>query len=117
MTFSPRFTAVPANEGLTSTTGKVTLGLEEAKMTKVSTARARDQFSEIIARAANKKEATILTRGGKGVAAVVPMDLLAYVEELEDQLDLREAKRALAESSKKGEKSIPWEKARKMLRG
>jgi len=84
-------------------------------MTKVSTARAREQFSEIIARAANKKEATILTRRGKGVAAVVPFDLLAYVEELEDQLDVKAAKRAEAEARKKGEEPIPWEKARKLL--
>ena len=115
MTFSPRFPPAPAIEGLTFTTGKVTLGIEEAKMTKVSTARAREQFSEIIDRAANKKEATILTRRGKGVAAVVPVDLLAYVEELEDQLDVKAAKRAEAEARKKGEEPIPWEKARKLL--
>ena len=85
-------------------------------MTKVSTARAREQFSEIVDRAANQKEATILTRGGKGVAAVVPVDLLAYVEELEDQLDVKAAKRAEAEARKKGEKPIPWEQAKKMLK-
>jgi len=85
-------------------------------MTKVSTARAKEQFAEIIARAANQKEPTIVTRGGKGVAAVVPVDLLAYIEELEDQLDLREAKRAIADARRKGEKPIPWEKAKKMLK-
>lgn len=95
---------------------KATLALMEAKMTKVSTVRAKEQFTEIITRAANKKESTIVTRGGKGVAAVVPVDLLAYVEELEDQLDLREAKRAEAEARKKGEKPIPWEKAKKLLK-
>jgi len=116
MPFSPRFTLAHAIEDLTLVRGKVRLALEEAKMTKVSTVRAKDHFSEIIHRAEKKKESVILTRGGKGVAAVVPLDLLAYIEELEDQLDLREAKRAEAEARKKGEKPIPWDKARKMLK-
>ena len=85
-------------------------------MTKVSTTQAKDQFSEIVDRAENKKESIILTRRGKGVAAVVPLDLLAYVEELEDRLDLKTAKRASAEARRKSEKPIPWEKARKLLK-
>lgn len=74
----------------------------------ISTVKARGQLSTVINRAAFAKERIVLTRRGKEVVAVVPIEDLKFLEELEDRLDLEEARRALAESKSKG--TIPWKK-------
>ncbi|OFV90440.1 MAG: hypothetical protein A3H28_10050 [Acidobacteria bacterium RIFCSPLOWO2_02_FULL_61_28] len=66
-------------------------------------------------RVASKRERVIVRRNGRNVAAIVPMEDLAALEELEDRRDLRAAKKALADAKKKGEKPIPWAKAKKEL--
>jgi prevent-host-death family protein len=79
-------------------------------MSKVSTVEARDQLSTIINRAAFGKERVVLTRRGKELAAVVPIEDVKLLEELEDRLDLEAAREALKE-----EGSIPWEKVKAEL--
>ena len=70
-------------------------------MTKISTAEARNQFAEVINRASFGKERFVLTRRGKELAAIVPVEDLALLEELEDQMDIEAAKAALAESDER----------------
>jgi prevent-host-death family protein len=82
-------------------------------MKKVSTVKARSQFSDIINRAAYGKETIILTRRGKEVAAVIPLEDLKVIEEMEDRIDLEEAKKAWKEQG--DEPLIPWETAKKRL--
>ena len=82
-------------------------------MGQVSTVDARKQISEIINRAAFGKERMILTRRGKELVAVVPIEDLKLLEALEDRIDLEEAKAALSESKKKG--TVSWEKIKKEL--
>lgn len=48
----------------------------------------------------------VLRRLGKEVAAVVPMEDLQLLEDLEDRIDLVDARAALAETKKKGAKSL-----------
>ncbi len=74
----------------------------------ISTVKAREQLSTVINRAAFGKERVVLTRRGKEVAAVVPIEDVKLLEELEDRIDLEEARAALAETRSKG--TIPWEK-------
>jgi prevent-host-death family protein len=74
----------------------------------VSTVKAREQLSTVINRAAFGKERIVLTRRGKEVAAVVPIEDMKLLEELEDRIDLEEARAALAEAKSKG--TISWEK-------
>jgi prevent-host-death family protein len=74
----------------------------------ISTVKAREQLSTVINRAAFGKERVVLTRRGKEVAAVVPIEDVKLLEELEDRIDLEEARAALAEAKSKG--TIPWEK-------
>ncbi|MCJ7504684.1 MAG: type II toxin-antitoxin system Phd/YefM family antitoxin [Acidobacteriia bacterium] len=50
------------------------------------------------------------------MAALIPMEDLALLEELEDRLDVEQADAILARAKAKGEKPIPWEKAKKKLR-
>jgi prevent-host-death family protein len=74
----------------------------------ISTVKAREQLSTVINRAAFGKERIVLTRRGKEIAAVVPIEDVKLLEELEDRIDLEEARAALAEAKSKG--TIPWEK-------
>ena len=82
-------------------------------MAQVNTVNARAQFSEIINRAAFGKERVMLTRRGKEIVAVVPIEDVQLLEALEDKIDLEEARAALAEAKKKG--TISWEKIKKEL--
>lgn len=82
-------------------------------MGQVNTVNARAQFSEIINRAAFGKERVTLTRRGKEIVAVVPIEDVRLLEALEDKIDLEEARAALAEAKKKG--TVPWEKIKKEL--
>jgi prevent-host-death family protein len=74
----------------------------------ISTVKAREQLSTVINRAAFGKERVVLTRRGKEVAAVVPIEDVKLLEELEDRIDLEEARAALVEAKSKG--TIPWKK-------
>ena len=82
-------------------------------MAQVNTVNARAQFSDIINRAAFGKERVTLTRRGKEIVAVVPIEDVKLLEALEDKIDLEEARAALAESKKKG--TMSWEKVKKEL--
>jgi prevent-host-death family protein len=75
--------------------------MEVAIMTKISTAEARNEFAEVINRASFGKERFVLTRRGKELAAIVPVEDLALLEKLEDQMDIEAAKAALAESDER----------------
>jgi prevent-host-death family protein len=70
--------------------------------------RARTQFTDTLSRAAYGKERIRITRHGKELAAVVPIEDLELLEALEDRIDLEDARAALAEAKVQG--TIPWEK-------
>ena len=86
-------------------------------MTTVTTKEARDQLSELVNRAAYGKERIVLTRRGKGVAALVPLDDLLALERmmcrLEDQSDIEAAQKALEEAKRKG--TISWDRVKEEL--
>jgi prevent-host-death family protein len=65
---------------------------------RISTAEAREQFSEVVNRAAFGRERIILTRRGKALAAVVPVEDVELLEALEDRQDLDEARVALEDA-------------------
>lgn len=68
--------------------------------TKLSASAARSQFAEIMNRAAYGKERIVLHRRTKPVAAVVPIEDLRAIERLEDEIDIREARKAMREKGK-----------------
>jgi len=72
---------------------------------------ARDQFPEIINRAAYAKERTVVTRRDKEVAAVVPIEDLRLLQEIENHMDVEEALEALKEAREKGTISLESLKA------
>ena len=84
-------------------------------MATITTSEARQTFSEIVNKVAYGKERVVVERRGKKLVAVVPVEDLELIEEIEDQLDAEEARRAKAEARRKKEKPIPWQKARREL--
>ena len=70
-------------------------------MTRLNLAKAREEFPEVVNRAAHAKERTIVSRGGKDLAAVIPIEDLHLLERLAqaelDRIDLEGARAALAE--------------------
>jgi len=86
-------------------------------MTRLNVSKAREEFPEVVNRAAYGKERTIVSRRGKDLAAVIPIDDLRLLERLSreemERLDLEDARAALAEAAEKG--TIPLEEARKRL--
>jgi len=65
-------------------------------------------FAAAINRASFGGERTVIRRHGKAVAAVVSVEDLKTLEELEDRLDLEEARLIM----KKPGRLIPWEKVK-----
>ncbi|OFV99559.1 MAG: hypothetical protein A3H28_15740 [Acidobacteria bacterium RIFCSPLOWO2_02_FULL_61_28] len=81
-------------------------------MTRMTASKARGKFSDLLSRVAKRHERIVVHRRGKDVAALVPVEDLALLEELQDRRDAREAKRRLADPA---EVPIPYEQARKEL--
>lgn len=67
----------------------------------------RDDLANVVNRVVYGSERIILERRGKDVAAIVSMDDLAVLDELENKIDLDAARKALREHG-----SIPWEKVK-----
>ena len=65
--------------------------------TTISTADARKNFADIVNKVAYGKEPIILTRRGQEVAALVSIDELELLQQIEDHIDIEDAKKALAE--------------------
>ena len=64
-------------------------------MPKIAVIDARKDLAEILNRAAYGKERVVLTRRGKDVAAIVPMDDLNILEAIEDHMDVTESNKIL----------------------
>lgn len=85
-------------------------------MAAMSTTDARQHFAELVNRSAYGKERVLLTHHGRTLAAVVPLEDLELLEALEDKRDLGDMLAAEQAAKRRGEKPIPWSKARKLLR-
>ena len=81
----------------------------------VACAEARERFDELLERAVKHKDRVTLTRRGKPVAALVPIEDLNFLEAIEDQLDAEEFQRAKAEFERSGEPAIPLEEVVRKL--
>jgi prevent-host-death family protein len=84
-------------------------------MIRIAAGEVRRDFAETVNRVAYGRERVVIHRRGKDLAALIPVEDLALLEELEDRRDLKDAERAVAEAKAKHERPIPWEKARKPL--
>jgi prevent-host-death family protein len=73
-------------------------------MTRLNVSKAREEFPDVVNRAAYGKERTIVSRQGKDLTAVIPIEDLRLLERLAreemDRVDLEDARAALKEGEK-----------------
>ena len=81
-------------------------------MARSATQKRQETFSHSLTRVVMKRERVVVHRRGKAVAALVPLEDLALLEELEDRADVQEAARRLADAN---DKAIPYEQIRQEL--
>jgi len=74
---------------------------------------AREQLADVLNRVAYAGDRVRIARRGKVVAAVVPIGDLEMIERIENEIDIREAEKALREAKKKG--TIPLDIIREEL--
>ena len=77
--------------------------------TKISTADARKHFADIVNKVAYGKEPVVLTRRGQEIAALVSIDELELLQQIEDHIDIEDAKKALAETGENISAQEVWE--------
>ena len=82
-------------------------------MATISAKSARSTFSELVSKTAYTKERVVVTRNGKKMAALVPIEDLVLLERLEYEKDVAEARAALEEIEAEG--TISWEKVQEEL--
>ncbi|MFZ0735412.1 MAG: type II toxin-antitoxin system Phd/YefM family antitoxin [Candidatus Sulfotelmatobacter sp.] len=76
---------------------------------KLTASEARQHFSDILNRAAFGRERVLVHRGKKPIAAIMPVEDYDFLEELEDRIDIEEARKRL------NEPTVPWSKIKKEL--
>ncbi len=75
-------------------------------MTSINTADAKEEFSELVNRVSHYKERIVLTRRGKEIAAIVPIDDLHLILQSQSKNDLDESVEALQEARTHGTISL-----------
>jgi prevent-host-death family protein len=79
---------------------------------RVSVTKARDEFAEIINQVAYGKHTVLIHRRKKPVAAIIPIDDPKLLEQIEEEIDIREARKAMREKGR----SIPLAEVKKRLK-
>ena len=82
-------------------------------MSERKISEARESFSTTVNRVAFGGERVVLTRHGRRIAAVVPIEDLDLLESLEDRRDLDDVRAALTDPDNQAR--IGWEKLKAQL--
>lgn len=86
-------------------------------MTTITAEQARNAFSELVSHTAFSKDRVVVTRNGKKMVAIIPLEDLMLLENiidrLEDDIDSEDIKAALNEI-REG-KTLPWEQVKSEL--
>jgi prevent-host-death family protein len=80
-------------------------------MTRLAATEARIRFADVVNDVAFRGQRVVLQRHGKDIAAVVPIEDLALLEELEDRIDLEAARKALRDK----EPAVAWDALKREL--
>jgi prevent-host-death family protein len=86
---------------------------EEHRPGYIGVSEARDTFAELVNRAAYGHERVLVSRRGRPIAAIVPIDDVELLERIEDQLDREAALAALADPG--NAETIPWDRVKAAL--
>ena len=84
-------------------------------MDSMNVTELRKRVADVVSRVAYGKERVAIAKHGRRVAVIIPAEDADYLEQLEDELDAREAGEALEEFHRSGEKAIPWKDVKKQL--
>lgn len=79
-------------------------------ITSIPAADARKRFAEIINQVAYGHNSVVLTRRGEEIAALVSMEELELLRQIEDVMDIADAKKALTEPGENLPASEFWQK-------
>lgn len=82
-------------------------------MSRIAISEARADLGRVVDRVSYTGEAVCLSKNGKDVAALVSMEAYRLLRKLEDEVDIREAAAALAESASRG--TVAWKKIKAEL--
>jgi prevent-host-death family protein len=82
-------------------------------MEEITTADARKKMAELLNRAAYGKERFVVTRHGKELVAIVPLEEVTLLDRLRTLLSRKEFEAAVAEMNAAGTR--PWDEARRDL--
>ncbi len=77
----------------------------------MTTSEIRRIFSNVVNKVAQTGERVIIRSRDRDVAAIVSIEDLKLIERLEDEIDVEEAKKILADN----ETPVPWDEAMKQL--
>jgi len=80
-------------------------------MTTIPISRARIQLADLGNRVSLRGERVVVERRGKHLFALVPVEDVELLERLEEERDIRLARKAMKEKGA----NIPWEKVKKDL--
>jgi prevent-host-death family protein len=78
-------------------------------------AEIRNNMADALNRVAYQGERIVLKRRGRGVAAIISIEDLAFLEAMEDAEDLKAVRKVIAEMKRTGEKPRPWAEVKKEL--
>jgi prevent-host-death family protein len=67
-------------------------------MTELPVTEAREHLADVVNQVAYSGEGAYLTRRGRRLAAIVPVEVLEAIERLEDQIDIQAAEESYAEA-------------------
>lgn len=82
-------------------------------MASLPFSEARSHLTDVVNEVAYGGKRIVLTRKGKKLVAIIPLEDLEALEALENTIDLEDAKKALRDIEKNG--SISWEKTKREL--
>ncbi len=82
-------------------------------MEHVSTGEARKNLAELLNRSAYGGERFVVTRHGKELVAIVPVEEASLLEKVRDFLAERDVEAALREIARSG--TVPWDEVRRAL--
>ena len=80
-------------------------------MAAIPISEAREHLADLGNRVALRGERVVVERRGKKLFALVPLEDVELLERLEDETDIRLARKAMKEKGT----NIPWEKVKKDL--
>lgn len=81
-------------------------------MTTIAVKKEQTELAEALRRVRTEGDRVVLEQDGEPVAAVVSVEDLRFLEQLEDRADLEAYRVAMEEWERDGRKTIPWEQVR-----